>query len=116
VKAPLLACIALLAFAQPAVAAPVAPATHTHVQLARFGGGFRGTGRGFGTRPRYGYRGYRRNRGRGIFRSIIRALAVGYLLHLLFTTPGGNLLLLLMIAGVVLLVMRVRRRSRMLRY
>ena len=118
-KAALLACIALLALAPPALASAPAGGVATadaHVQLARFGGGFRGSSRGFGTRPRYGNRyGYRGRRGRGIFRSIIRALAIGYLFHLLFTTPGGNILLLFIIIGIVMLFMRLRRRT-MIRY
>jgi hypothetical protein len=116
-KAALLSCIALLALAPVALASaptPAAPTADAHVQLARFGGGgFRGTSRGFGTRPRYGYG---RRRGHSIFRSLIRGLVIGYLLHLLFTTPGGNILLLLMIAGIVMLFMRFRRRRTLLRY
>ena len=102
--------------------AHAAPASHSPAatldagtQLARIGGFGRSRGVG-GYRPRsrgYPYRG--RNRGRGIFRSIIRALAIGYLLHLLFTTPGGLVVLMLMILGVVLLMSRFRRR-RVLRY
>jgi hypothetical protein len=117
----LLAAAALLAVAPAAFAgsgvAVAGGPTAAHNTLARVGiGGFgsRGFGRnrGFGSRNRgFG----RRGRGRGIFRSIIRALALGYLLHLLFTTPGGLFVLVLMIIGVMLLVSRFRRR-RMVRY
>ena len=106
----------MLMLAPPAMASSSGAGSHAatadaHVQLARFGGGSRGFGsRGFGSRPRYGNR-YRRNRGGGIFRSIIRALAIGYVLHLLFTTPGGNFLLLFIVIGLVFLVMRFRRRT-----
>ena len=109
----LLACVALLTLAPPALAQSGGSATSpavAHMQLARFGGfggrGFGTRGRGFGTRSR----GFGRSRGRGIFRSIVRALAIGYLLHLLFTTPGGLLVLLMMILAVVLLASRFRRR------
>jgi Flp pilus assembly protein TadB len=118
IRPTLLACVALLTLAPPALAQSAPPAASpsvAHTQLARFGGfggrGFGTRGRGFGTRSR----GFRSHRGRGIFRSILRALAIGYLLHLLFTTPGGLLVLLLMIVGVVLLMSRFRRR-RTLRY
>jgi hypothetical protein len=63
--------------------------------------------RGFGRRP-YGYRG---RRSHGILRRIIRAIAIGYLLHLLFTTPGGLLVLVMMIALVMALFRRRRRRA-----
>jgi hypothetical protein len=117
-KPTLLACAVLLvvaptAFAQPA-AAGSASAPGLHVQQVRFGGFGRasfGRSRGFG-RGRYGY-GSRR-RGTGIFRRIVRAIAIGYLLHLLFTTPGGLVVLVLMIAGFALLVSRFRRRRRVL--
>lgn len=119
-KIALLTCLALLMLAPPALAQSggghSATVDAANVQLARIGGGFRGGSRGFGGRPRYGSRGYRgRGRGRGIFRSIIRALAIGYLLHLLFTTPGGNIMLLLLIGGMIFLFMRLRRRT-MVRY
>jgi hypothetical protein len=103
-----------LAFALPA-AAPAGPApakaSVTTVARAGFGGGARGFGRspGFGSR----YRGYRRPRSRGIFRRILRAIAIGYLLHLLFTTPGGLIVLLLLI---VLIALAMRRMRRTLRY
>jgi F0F1-type ATP synthase assembly protein I len=45
----------------------------------------------------------------------VRAIAIGYLLHLLFTTPGGLIVLLFLIAGFALLISRFRRR-RVLRY
>lgn len=116
---------ALMLMAPPAFAgsggsagAVALPGANAHVQLARFGGGSRGFGRsrGFGSRNRgYGY-GRNRGRGRGIFRSIIRALAVGYLLHLLFTTPGGNIVLLFLLAGIVMLFLRFRRRRTAFRY
>ena len=93
----------------------VAVGTTAHTQLARIGGGGFGS-RGFGSRFGSRNRGFgnrsRRGRGGGIFRSILRALAIGYLLHLLFTTPGGLLVLLLMIAAVVLLMSRFRARRR----
>jgi hypothetical protein len=113
-KPTLLACLALLTLAPPALAqsgyADAGPAS-AHSQFARFGGGgaFSRGSRGFGTRPRS--RGFgSRSRGRGLFRNILRALAIGYLLHLLFTTPGGLLVLVLMILAVVLLMSRLRRR------
>jgi hypothetical protein len=114
----LLSCAALLTIAPPALAAPGhgAVLTGAHGTLARVGiGGFRG--RGFGSRNRgFGSRTRSRGRGRSIFRSIIRALALGYLLHLLFTTPGGLLVLVLMIGAVLLLMSRFRRRRRLVRW
>jgi hypothetical protein len=105
-------CIAFALAATPAVAQPptagggaalAMPQSHVVGFAAR---GFRG-GRGFGSRGRgFG----RPHRGRGLFRSILRALAIGYLLHLLFTTPGGLMVLGLMILGVLLLMSRLRRR------
>jgi Flp pilus assembly protein TadB len=113
----LLVCLAFLVLAPAARSHSVtrlASSPVTHPQFARLGGGF-GRG-GFGARNRgFGRRGFRSHRGRSIFRSILRALAIGYLLHLLFTTPGGLLVLVLMILGVVLLMSRLRRR-RALRY
>jgi hypothetical protein len=104
-----LAMLGVPAEAAPAhAAAAVAPAAHT--QLARFGGGFRARrpiGRGFGSRPR---------RGHSIFRSLLRGLIIGYLLHLLFTTPGGLIVLAFMILGGLLLVSRLRRRRAYYRY
>jgi hypothetical protein len=121
-KPALLACLALLMVVPPALAGGGTAATSSasaataHTQLARFGGfggrSFGRSGRGLGGRG-YGY-GSRR-RGPGIFHRIVRALAIGYLLHLLFTTPGGLMVLLFMILGVALLMSRFRRR-RMLRY
>jgi hypothetical protein len=117
-KSTLIACLALVALAPPA-SAQTAPAVagavpQIHTQQVRFGGFGRpsfGRSRGFG-RGRYGYG---RRRGTGIFRRIVRAIAIGYLLHLLFTTPGGLIVLLLMIGGFALLVSRFRRR-RMVRW
>lgn len=114
IKPTLFACLALLMVAPPALAqggGTVSATAAAHTQLARFGGGgFGGRGfgnRGFGSRNRgFGSR----RRGGGIFRSIIRALAIGYLLHLLFTTPGGLFVLVLMALAVVLLMSRFRRR------
>jgi hypothetical protein len=118
----LVACAALLIAAPAALAQPAAAPggggaalAALHTQPVRFGGFGRpsfGRSRGFG-RGRYGYRS--RRRGPGIFRRIVRALAIGYLLHLLFTTPGGLIVLLFMIAGFALLISRFRRR-RILRY
>jgi hypothetical protein len=114
-KPTLLACLALMMVAAPAMAQPPAggaagPAVHT--QLVRFGGFGRpsfGRSRGFG-------RGYApRRRGTGLIHRIVRAIAIGYLLHLLFTTPGGLMVLLVMIVAFALLMSRFRRR-RMLRY
>ena len=115
-KPALLACLALLMVAPPALAersaAPAAaPAVHT--QLARFGGFGRpsfGRSRGFGRGYGYGPR----RRSTGIFRRVLRAIAIGYLLHLLFTTPGGLIVLLMMILAVGFLMSRFRRRR--LRY
>jgi hypothetical protein len=124
----LLACLAVFVAAPPALAAGVSGsgtgtgsgsghASLAATSLARIGGfrspGFGSRNRGFGSRNR-GF-GSRRGRGGGIFRSIIRALALGYLLHLLFTTPGGLIVLLLMILAVALLMSRFRRR-RLVRY
>jgi hypothetical protein len=115
-KATLLACLAILVTAPAALAQSggSAVATQTvHTQLARFGGL---GGRGFGRSHGFGRsRGFGSRRGHGIFRSIVRALALGYLLHLLFTTPGGLFVLVLMFLAVLLLMSRVRRR-RSLRY
>jgi hypothetical protein len=116
IKPTLFACLALLMVAPPAFAdtgGSISSAPAAHTQFARFGGGgFRS--RGFGSRG-FGSRGFRPRPGRGIFRSILRALAIGYLLHLLFTTPGGLLVLVLMVLAVVMLMSRFRRR-RSLRY
>jgi hypothetical protein len=116
------ACLALVLAAPPAFAQPAGGLTSgptlAQTQFARIGGfrspGFGSRNRGFGSRNR-GF-GSRRGRGGGIFRSIIRALALGYLLHLLFTTPGGLVVLMLMILAVALLMSRFRRRRRVLRY
>jgi hypothetical protein len=113
------ACLVLLMAAPPALAgtyaadSPAGPGLHA--QQVRFGGF--GRSRGFGRSPGIGRGryGYRSRRGPGIFRRIVRAIAIGYLLHLLFTTPGGLIVLVFMIAGFALLVSRFRRR-RVLRY
>jgi hypothetical protein len=79
--------------------------------MARFG-----TSRGFGRSPSFGRsRPFsRRSRGHGFLRRIVRAIAIGYLLHLLFTTPGGLIVLVLLVV-LVMLAMR-RMRSRRFRY
>jgi hypothetical protein len=116
-KPTLIACLALLMVAPPSLAQPAAAggagAAAVHTQQVRFGGF--GRSRGFG-RPSRGFgRGYgSRRRGTGIFRRIVRAIAIGYLLHLLFTTPGGLIVLLFMIFGFALLVSRFRRRRRVM--
>lgn len=98
---------------------PQAAVSAPHTELARlsFGGrGYSGGSRGFfGGRSRGFFGGRRgffggRSRGRGFFRRVLHALALGYLLHLLFTTPGGLLVLLLMVGLVVWLMSRLRRR------
>jgi hypothetical protein len=75
-------------------------------QMARFGSRGFGRPRGFGRSRPFG----QRNRGRGIFRRILHAIALGYLLHLLFTTPGGLIVLLLIVVLVMLAVRRLRTR------
>jgi hypothetical protein len=81
-----------------------------HVQNVRSGArGFGGRGfggRGFGRSRPFSSRRYRSH---GIFRRIIRALAIGYLLHLLFTTPGG-LIVLVLIVVLIMLARRMRTR------
>ena len=77
------------------------------MQMARFG-----STRGFG-RPRSGFgrpRGFAPRRRHGILRRIVRALAIGYLLHLLFTTPGGLIVLVLMVVLFMALMRRMRTR------
>jgi hypothetical protein len=49
-------------------------------------------------------------RSHGILRRIVRALAIGYLLHLLFTTPGGLIVLVLIVVLLMLAVRRIRTR------
>jgi hypothetical protein len=118
VRACLAAILCALAGLAPAAAhastpAPAGAHDGASIQMARFGSsrgfgrspGF-GRNRGFGrSRPYYG-----RRRGTGIFRRIIRALAIGYLLHLLFTTPGGLIVLVLLVVLVMLAVRRMRPR------
>lgn len=117
---------ALLAAAVCAVALPAAATASasanapgvalTTVARVGFGGGHSfGRSPGFGSRSRgFGSNRYYYGRRRhGIARRIFRALAIGYLLHLLFTTPGGLIVLLFMI---VLVAMFVRRTRRVLRY
>jgi hypothetical protein len=115
-KPTFVACLALCLVTPPALAqtASLGAPPVAHKQFARYGGRF--SGRGFGARG-FGRRGlgYRTRRGHGIFRSIVRALAIGYLLHLLFTTPGGLFVLVLMALGVFLLTRRLRR-GRVYRY
>lgn len=96
------------AYGGSAVVAHGSPAVSTQPVSFRGFGRSRGFGspRGFGRRP-YGYRGRRH----GIIGRIIRAIAIGYLLHLLFTTPGGLLVLVMMIALVMMLFRRRRRRA-----
>ena len=93
------------------VPAPASAATHdgAAMQQVRFG-----SSRGFGRSPGFGRSRSRpfnqRRRGTGIFRRIIRALAIGYLLHLLFTTPGGLIVLVFLIGLVMLAMRRLRTR------
>ena len=113
-----LLCALVAVVAVPAGAAP-APAAAAHAPalasaaavppvLARGFGSSRGFGsRSFGSRNR-GFGG-RRSRGHGIFRRILRGIAIGYLLHLLFTTPGGLIVLLMIIVLITLAVRRLRR-------
>jgi hypothetical protein len=81
--------------------------------------------RGFGYRSRYGYRPsyrrpiyrrslYRRSPFHGVFRGILRAIGLAYLLHLLFGWgAGGSPFGLLLLAALVLwLATRSRRRRR----
>jgi hypothetical protein len=111
VRAALAAALCALAALVPAVAqaAPAAPvrAQDGHMSLARFGSG-RGIGRsrGFGRSRRFGTR----RRSHHVLRRIVRALAIGYLLHLLFTTPGGLIVLIFMVVLFMLAVRRIRTR------
>jgi hypothetical protein len=114
VKACLAAALCALAALVPAAAAqastPAIAGAHDggSMQMARFGSsrGFGRSNRGFGrSRPYYG-----RRRGTGIFRRIVRALAIGYLLHLLFTTPGGLIVLVLLVVLVMFAMRRLRTR------
>ena len=112
--------VALLPVAAPAQAAGGggASARADGAQLVRgFGAGGRGfgSGRGFGRSSPYG-RGYgsryRYHRRHSFLRRILHGLAIGYLLHLLFATPGGNLVLLLLLGLIAWAVMRLRGRRR----
>jgi hypothetical protein len=98
---------AVFALAPAAVyAAPQPGDGAAHVQNVRFGArGF--GGRGFGRSRPFPARRYRSH---GIARRIIRALAIGYLLHLLFTTPGGLIVLVLIVVLIMLAVRRMRTR------
>jgi hypothetical protein len=113
VKACFAAALCALAAVVPSAAQASAPAVagahDAPMQLARgFGRGFGRSPGGFGrTRRPFGQR---RTRGRGIFRRIVRALAIGYLLHLLFTTPGGLIVLVFMVLLVMLAMRRLRSR------
>jgi hypothetical protein len=120
------ALVAALAFpaAAPAVAGAASPARTSamaplQTQQARFGG-FRARP-SFGSRyrsPRYGSRYGRPHPFRGLGGSILRALGIAYLFHLLFGWGGGGSPLgLLLIAGLIVwLVTRSRRRGRRYAY
>jgi hypothetical protein len=105
-----------VAASAPALGASAPAAAGGHESLARLGGF---GGRGFGRAPSFGNRGFgsrgfgRRTRGRSFFRRILHALAIAYLLHLLFTTPGG---LFFMVIVIGLIAFAVGRRRRRLRY
>jgi hypothetical protein len=115
-----LSAVLALGAAAPAVAgAAGTPGTSVarplQTQQARFGG-FR-TRPSFGSRSRSRYRspgyGYRRSHPfRGLGGSILRALGIAYLVHMLFGWGGGGSPFgLLLIAGLIVwLVMRRRRR------
>ena len=85
-------------------------------QQARFGGGLRvGRRPSFGSRyrsPRYGSRYGRPHPFRGLGGSILRALGLAYLFHMLFGWGGGGspFGLLLLVALIAWLVTRRRRR------
>jgi cobalamin synthase len=79
----------------------VAGAHGGSIQMAKFG-----SSRGFGRSSR----GFGRSRSHGILRRVVRALAIGYLLHLLFTTPGGLIVLVLLVLLVVFAMRRMRSR------
>jgi predicted lipid-binding transport protein (Tim44 family) len=114
----------VLALAFPAVAPAVAGAASTsrtsavaplQTQQARFGG-FRARP-SYGSRyrsPRYGTRYGRPHPFRGLGGSILRALGIAYLFHMLFGWGGGGSPFgLLLLAGLILwLVTRTRRRRR----
>jgi hypothetical protein len=130
--------VAVLLALTPAAAAPVASGqdrpqtTPLEVNKAR------GGGRGFGgigsrSRPAFGRRARRgagrqpaaprqaRRRplfGQGFFGSVLRALGIAYLIHLLFGwgPGGGSPLGLLIVLGVILWLATRRRRRRPLPY
>jgi hypothetical protein len=116
VRAALVTAMCAFAAVVPAAAAAQSPAPAAagaqggSIQMAKFG-----SSRGFGSRG-FGRssRGFGRSRSHGIFRRVLRAIAIGYLLHLLFTTPGGLIVLVLLVL-LVMFAMR-RMRGRRLRY
>jgi hypothetical protein len=100
--------------AMPATVSAASTPAKIQVQHARFGGGFRSYRRpSFGSRYRsrpYGrYRYYHRP---SIFRGILRAIGIAFLLHALFGWGAGGspLGLLLLVAFFAWLVTRRRRR------
>jgi hypothetical protein len=99
-------------------AAPDAAAANAPRLVAfrgHFGSGFHLGGGGFGRRRSGFARVGRRGSSHGFLRSVARALALAYILHLFFTHGGFSILLWLLVIGVVIYLFR-RRRGRRDRY
>ncbi len=121
----------LLALAVPAVGladqagaagSPAPPAPRLLAFGGHFGGGHfgsgsprLGSGRSLFRRGR-GFSGAGRGASRGFLHSIARALAFGYILHLLFSHGALSLLVWLIIIGLVVLFFRARHRRRRVAY
>jgi hypothetical protein len=117
----LIALLALPVVALTPTSAPAAvrtPVAAVHIGSAQARLGSRGFGRRvpvFRTRSRYSYRpAYRRSPFHGLFRGIVRAIGIAYLVHLLFGWgAGGSPFGLLLLAALVLwLATRAGRRRR----
>jgi hypothetical protein len=110
---PILLAASVAGAAVPATAPAATAPGHVQFQQARFGGGLRGYRRpSLGTRYRSPYRSTRYYRRPSLFRGILRAVGIAFLLHALFGWGAGGspFGLLLLIAFIAWLFTRGRRR------
>jgi hypothetical protein len=90
----------------PAAAYPPASSKTQFIAFRGLFGGARSSSRG------RTFLGGRRGRSHGLLRSIARALALAYILHLLFGHGGMGILIWLIVIGLVVHLVRRRRRQR----